>query len=119
MPIRFGVGLSGEPKVEEQITAPLPVISFGFNAALSRNWLLRQSVDFLYLSLSGYTGSILDLNIKVERNLSKRIGLGLGFELLDIELTSQEEGRIPGQDFVGQVGFGYTGLQLYIRGRFP
>jgi hypothetical protein len=118
MPLEYGLGVRGETKTRESITAPLPVVSFGLNFALSRKWSLRQEVDFLYLAISDFVGSITDFNFAVEWRAWKRVALGLGIESLDIEIQSSSDSGYPGISFDGKIAFRYTGLQFYVRGNF-
>jgi len=118
MPLEFGLGRQGEIQTQESITAPLPVISLGFNFALSKNWYIRQDVDFMYLELAGVAGSITDINLAVEWTISKHVALGLGIESLDVEIEATKDTSYPGLGFDGSVGFTYRGLQFYVRGNF-
>jgi hypothetical protein len=116
MPIELGIGEKGKDVTKRDITAPLPVVSLGFDFALTQKWFLRQDIDLMYLSISGVTGTILDLNAGVERNISKHLALGLGVERLSISIDAESGSDYPGLDFVGQVGFNYIGAQFYLKG---
>jgi hypothetical protein len=118
MPMRFGFGEIDEERTEESITAPLPVLSISFNFVLSPKWRLRQSLDFLFLRIKNFEGSVVDLNLALETLLTQRFGIGFGVEALDIEIKADSDTAYPGVDFVGSVGFAYTGVQFYLRGRF-
>ncbi len=118
MPIEFGVSEVGEENPAESITAPLPVLSIGIDVALTPKWFIRQNIDFMYLEISGFRGSIADFNVSIERQLTKNFGLGAGLETLDITIDSEKEGSYPNLDFIGEVNFEYTGIQVYFRGAF-
>jgi hypothetical protein len=119
MPIELGIGEKGKDFTEESITAPLPVISLGFHFALTPKWYLRQDIDWMYLEISGVEGRILDLNVSIERTITKHIGLGLGVEILRIGVDAESDEKYPGLSFVGEVEYGYAGVQLYLKGVWP
>ena len=118
MPVTYGLGEIGEPRTEQSTTAPLPVISVGFNVGLSPNWYIRQSAEWMYLEISGIAGRIVDLTLSIERTIYKRIALGLGLEALDISFDTEKDSSYPGVEVEGQYGFKYSGVQLYVRGNF-
>jgi hypothetical protein len=118
LPIKFGLGEQGEDFTQEDVTAPLPVFTLGFNFALSEKWFLRQDIDFLYLNIMDVKGGIVDINFAVDRRLTKNLALGLGFEVMRINVEASTESDYPGLDFDGEFGFGYTGVQLYLKGNF-
>jgi hypothetical protein len=118
MPIRFGLGEKGKDFTQEDITAPLPVVTLGFNFALTKKWFLRQDIDFLYLNIMDVKGGILDLNAAVERRITRNLALGLGFETMQISVEATADSDYPNLDFDGEFGFGYTGVQLYLKGNF-
>jgi hypothetical protein len=119
MPIRFGLGEKEDPELtQESITAPLPVLSLRFDVAFSPKWSFRNAIDFLYLKISDFEGTIADLNFGLERKVSKHLGLGLGVETLVIGIDSDANDAYPGVDFTGEVGFTYTGVQFYVKGAF-
>jgi len=117
MPMEFGLGEQGADSTDETITAPLPVLSVGVDVALARKWQLRQEFDLMYLRISGFTGTINDFNLGLERSLSKSIALGLGVDSLQVAVQAEGSGDYPGVDFDGTVEFKYVGLQFYVRGR--
>lgn len=118
LPIKFGLGEKGEDFTSEDVTAPLPVITLGFNFALTRKWFIRQDIDFLYLSIADVKGGVIDINFAVDRRLTRHLALGLGFEAMRIRVEATTDSSYPGLDFDGEFGFGYTGVQLYLKGNF-
>ncbi len=116
MPVTYGLGEIGEPRTEHSTTAPLPVISVGFIVALSPNWYLRQSADWMYLEIAGIRGRILESTLAIEYLLHRNIALGLGLEGLGISFETEKESSYPGAEAEGHYGFKYSGVQLYVRG---
>ena len=47
-----------------------------------------------------------------EFNITRRFGIGGGFERFKFEVDAE------GDDFVGQFDVSYTGLSLYLKGQF-
>ena len=116
MPVTYGLGEIGEPRTEHSTTAPLPVISVGFIVALSPNWYIRQSADWMYLEIAGIRGRILESTLAIEYSLHRNIALGLGVEGLGISFETEKDSSYPGAEAEGHYGFKYSGVQLYVRG---
>jgi len=58
MPMKFGVSRVGTNTVaEESITAPLPVVGLGFDAAITPKWIFKSNLDVFYLSVDEFKGS--------------------------------------------------------------
>ena len=62
MPIEFGVKAIvdgvGAQRLEEDITAPLPVIDVGLDLAITAKWLVRQELELFYLKIFFYLYSL-------------------------------------------------------------
>lgn len=114
MPLKFGLGLKGQERTEESITAPLPVIGLGFDFAFTPKWFLRQSLDLFYLEMGEFRGSILNAQLALEYLPWKHLGFGAGIDALGIRLEAQG-GDYPGIDFNGAFQFAYVGAQLYAK----
>ena len=118
MPIEFGftaiVGGVGTSKVEEDITAPLPVIGLGFDYAFSPKWFLRQQLDLFYLEIGDFAGGITAYNVAVEYMPWKHVGFGLGVDGMRVQIEANGS-DYPGVDFRGNVEFSYLGAQLYVK----
>jgi len=120
MPIEIGLdNTSTGESTKTEITAPLPVVGFSFDFAISPKWLLRQRVELLYLKYGDFTGSILDTNIGVEWNAWENWGFGAAIDNFHLGIESESDNEdIPGVDFVGRIKLSYTGLMLYTKYRF-
>jgi hypothetical protein len=120
MPIEIGISASpGGESTETQITAPLPVVGFSFDYAISPKWILKQTLELFYLEIGGYTGGIANSRFSVEWNVWEHWGFGATLETfrMGIESKSADE-NVPGVNFAGKVEMHYTGLGLYARYRF-
>ena len=114
--VLVGAGGAGSREVRESITAPLPVLSLGFDIVLTPQWYLRQQTDFFYLEIDNYEGGIADIQIAVEYMPWKHFGFGLGVDFLNIGVEADGETNVPGVDFNGKINFETTGIQLYLKG---
>jgi hypothetical protein len=114
-PITFGVGVEGSNFEETNITAPLPVIGVGLEAALSKKWYASFQGDLMYLEISGYKGAIANTQVGVEYRPFKKVGFGLRAESLRLGVEVEEDSDVPGVgDFVGDIDFSYVGASLYV-----
>jgi hypothetical protein len=114
MPIEFGVQGSGGPKMEEDITAPLPVGSLGFDFAITPKWFIRQQLELFYLEIGDFEGSIMGTNVALEYLPWKHVGFGLGLDAMRVGVEANGS-DYPGVDFKGSVEFDYIGAQLYVK----
>jgi hypothetical protein len=116
MPIKFGLGPAGAERTEEDITAPLPVVSLGFEVTLAPKWFLRQRIDMFYLDIGDFKGGIMDSGFSVEYYAWKHVALGVGLDGLRVFVEAESETDFPGiENFVGDVSFTYWGTQLYLK----
>ena len=117
MPIDFGVSATGLIKVDEseKFTAPLPVVGLRTDIALTPQWFIRSGAQVFYLEYENFTGSILEFQAAVEYNPWKHVGLGLGFDTLNVNVEADGSTDWPGVDLNGKLDFNYAGLQLYLR----
>lgn len=112
MPVNFSVksDMIGESK--SQFIAPLPLLGLRTDFKITEKFYLRQSVELLYLSMSTFKGSILDLNVFLEYYAFKKIAFGMGVDSnrINISVLNQESSL---GDFTGIIRTDYTGIILY------
>ncbi len=118
MPIEFGVqavvdGVVTE-SMEEDITAPLPVVGMGFDFAITPKWFVRQQLEFFFLDTGDFSGSITSTSVALEYLPWKHVGFGLGVDAMRVEVEAKGS-DYPGVDFKGNVEFDYLGAQLYVK----
>jgi len=120
MPIEIGISASpGGESTQTKITAPLPVVGFSFDFAISPKWMLKQTTEVFYLEIGDYTGGIANTRFSVEWNVWEHWGFGATLESFRMGLESKSADEdVPGVDFIGSVKMSYTGLGLYARYRF-
>jgi len=116
MPIDLGLTVSGlvDERGSANFTAPLPVLGLRMDVLLAPRWLFRSGFQVFYAKYENFTGSVIDVNAAVEYNPWKHVGIGLGFDTLNVSLDAEDEDW-PGVDFNGKVDFKYAGMQLYLK----
>jgi hypothetical protein len=68
----------------------------------------------MYLKISSFQGSLMDVNIGLEYRPWKHVGFGLGYNGMSVNVEAESDNAdYPGADFVGNVGVRFTGLMLY------
>jgi hypothetical protein len=114
IPVEFGFNATGlvTERVDESITAPLPVVGFRGDFALTPKWFLRTGTEFFYLEFDRFKGSLYNTKAAVEYKPWKHVGIGLGVETFKVNIEAEDE-DLPGVDFRGEIEFNYMGLQLY------
>jgi hypothetical protein len=114
MPIEFKFSSSTFGAKQEDITAPLPVLTLRGDFALTRKLFLKMQWDVFYLKISDFEGSILSALLAIEYNFWKNVGLGLGYN--DFRVHVEAKGSdYPGISFKGDIDFQIRGFQLYAK----
>ena len=96
----------------EALTAPLPVFGLHGCFALTKKLFLKQSIEFFWITIDDYWGQIIDVNTKLEYNLFKYFGLGVGFNSVRVKIEADDDGFI-GSNFLGTLEYNFAGLMLY------
>lgn len=114
MPTTFEIGALHLTNESAHFIAPLPVIGLNSAFAITPKLYLKQSVEFLYLDISNFRGAITDINMRVEYNIWKHFGFGLGINAhkLNIEALQEDQNFF---DFKGTLKESYTGIFMYVR----
>lgn len=116
MPINFALTSSGATEVEGSLkfAAPLPVVGYRLDFALTPKWYFRSQSQFFYVAYKNFEGKLAEMRGAVEYLPIRRVGIGLGFDTLhaSFEATGQD---YPGADFSGKFQFQDNGLQLYAK----
>ncbi len=114
MPIEFKFSSSTFGAKQEEITAPLPVLTLRGDFALTQKLFLKASWDIFYLSIGDFEGSIISALLAIEYNFWKNVGFGLGYNDFRVHVEAQGS-DYPGISFKGAIDFQYRGLQLYTK----
>jgi len=112
--LSFGVSLEGEARLEgseggvwvegtaegAEILAPLPVVGFYLDYALSPRWLLRlDSSALIEVSYSGHSGRLRQIHLACEYVASDLIGVGVVASSLGVAYSQNQEGERLAVDF--------------------
>ena len=116
MPIEFGFNATGlvTERADESVTAPLPVVGFRGDFALTPEWFLRMGTEIFYLEYEQFKGALYNAKGAVEYKPWQHVGIGLGVETFRVNIEA-DGGDWPGIDFKGELEFTYMGLQLYTK----
>ena len=101
-----GIGTAGDA-----VTAPLPVVGFRLDVALTEKWYFRSSVEALYLKYGDFEGSITDVMVAGEYRAFKNFAVGAGINAVRLKFAT--EGDDLGMNFRGDVKSNFVGLMLY------
>ena len=101
----LGLTLSGEARLESDdgdewvegiveganFIAPIPVVGFFLDYALSPRWVLRFDVDLVDLSIGPHEGRVLEAGLNLEYVATPWLGLGVGLGASDLEYRSDRD----------------------------
>ncbi|MBL0057838.1 MAG: hypothetical protein IPP35_01650 [Elusimicrobia bacterium] len=116
MPVDFGFSASGVTVAEGGLTfsAPLPVIGYRMDFAMTPKWFFRSGTQIFYVDYNGFVGSLSDIRAAFEYQATKNLGLGLGFDNFRVNFEGNGSG-LPGSDLDGTIAFENRGLQFYAK----
>lgn len=86
-----------------ELTAPLPVIGFRGERALSDRWTLRASGEFFFIEYDNVEGSLIDIYAGVDFSVLDNLSIGLGFNSVAIDVDATQN------DFDGALDWKYSG----------
>lgn len=122
----FSVGIEGDayliaeipsnPIVEyhaatADIIAPVPSIGMFIEYAVTRKLILSSQLQYVDLSISGYDGRFMDIQLTADWFFTRHFGIGGGLASTDISVT------YTGDDPY-RIDFRYSGVLLHLRGSF-
>ena len=95
-------------------TLPLPAVALRAEFQLIPRLFLNAGIDAMYLEVSDFKGSLLDVNIGLEYRPWKYVGFGVGYNGMNVNVEGESsDSDYPGGDFVGSVDVRFSGLMLY------
>jgi hypothetical protein len=95
----------------ERFTLPIPLPGLNADFALTPDLWLRQRLQFMYVPVQNYAGLLVNFNMSLEYSVLKNVSLGLGFDLLRIELEKTTSDDTFGS-FEGNFRFNSAGLMM-------
>ena len=118
VPLKYGLSIEttgGRSSVEgADTTLPLPALALRGEFQLIPRLFLNAGIDAMYLEISDFKGSLLDVNVALEYRPWKHVGFGLGYNSMSVDVEAESNNSdYPGVDFVGNVGIRFNGLMLY------
>jgi hypothetical protein len=116
MPMNFGLSATGLGEGEGSLsfTAPLPVIGYRMDFALTPRWFIRTGSQIFYVEYQSFVGKLTEMRGAVEYLPFKNFGFGGGIDSMRIFLEGQGK-DYPNIDINGSLEFQYTGIQLYAK----
>jgi len=83
-----------ESSKEISTLAPLPVVGYRMQYAITPAWVVNFGIDYFYLSFSGFSGGMSDLLLGIDYHIFKNFGIGvsvnstkLHFKMIDDDMT--------------------------------
>jgi hypothetical protein len=118
VPLKYGLTITttgGQTAVNgANTTLPLPALALQSEFQLIPKLYLDASMNAMYLEISNFKGSLLDVNIGLEYQLWKHFGLGLAYNAMAMNVEGDSiHSSYPGANFTGSVNVGFSGLMLY------
>jgi hypothetical protein len=123
VPLEYGLEIettSGESRVSgADTTLPLPALALRGDLQLIPKLFLTGGIDAMYLEISDFKGSLLDVNVALEYRILKHFSLGFGYNSLSVAVEAEDSSSdYPGINFVGNVDVRFSGLMLYGKAQF-
>jgi hypothetical protein len=110
--IRLNVSTNNTSNGDEQVVAPLPLLSLFGGFAMSDHWSVAARFDAFKITWDPYTGHLYDTGLDVIWNPWRSFGLGLGYRSL--QLT----GTFKSAHYKGELNAAYSGPILYLNVAF-
>jgi hypothetical protein len=90
-----------------QLFAPLPNVRFYGFYALSSKWHISATAGWLSLTYDSWEGDYSYMNVRTEYKVSKRFGIGAGYQITLVDLKRDTTSKLE------QYNFDLTGPTLY------
>lgn len=103
-------GTSAGTDESEDLTAPLPVLGVRGRYALSERVSVGGSIEVFSIDAGDANGSWRDAYVGVDYSFSDRIGVGLAYNRVSMNIDAEER-----RGFQGQLDWGYDGFMLYLK----
>ena len=103
-------GIGGSNKEETDFKFPLPVIGLRGSFALTPKFFIRQSFDYFYVNFGDYEGQLVDILAAVEWNALKYLGLGVGYNYVQMDLEYSGS-----DDFLSEIDLSNGGFLAFAK----
>lgn len=91
------------------LTVPLPTLGLRGNVEILPKLVLKASGDVFALSVGKYDGTLYDVLVGLDYNVTDHIGIGVGYNYVDMDVN------IDNKDFDVDVGWTYKGALVYLK----
>jgi len=93
--VDIGGGIEEERHEGAKASVPLPNLGIWYMWSWSPNWVLTSRFDWLEVTVDEFSGSMYDVSVGLNYQMSDHFGLGFGLSgfLLDVEVNSPEWGN--------------------------
>ncbi len=93
------------------IIAPVPAIGMFIDYALTRKLIVSNQIQYVDLSISGYDGRFMDIQVTVDWFFTRHFGIGGGIASTDITVTYNGDDPY-------RIDYRYSGILFHLRGSF-
>ncbi len=118
IPVKIEADIESGENSKIATTLPLPALALRGEFKLVDKLFLTTSIEGVYLEISDFQGSMLDVNAALEYRPWKHFGFGLGYNFMGFHVEGEDGGSYPGVDFVGEADVRFSGLFLYGKASF-
>ncbi|MGH8168618.1 MAG: hypothetical protein ACREQ1_15365, partial [Woeseiaceae bacterium] len=108
----FGATLSastGGSRESSDVTAPLPVVGLRGEYRFAERWSLRGSAEIFAIEYGDYEGSLYDLFVGLDFNITETIAVGAGLNSVQLDVGVSKTG------FEGNMDWQYDGAMAYLK----
>jgi len=118
IPVTYGVDArtttSSMGLESHHLTLPLPAVALRGDFQLAPKLFLVPEIDFMYLETGGIRAGLLDTRVSLEYQAWKHFGIGVGFNLMGVNLKATEANPdYPGAASLTSIEVHTGGLMLY------
>jgi hypothetical protein len=100
-------------------TVPLPSLALRADFQLVPKLFLDASINAMYLEISNFKGSMVDVNLSLEYRPWQHFGFGLGYNGMSMKVEGENgNSSYPGINFVGTVDVRFSGLTAFAKYTF-
>jgi len=110
--IRLNVSTTNTSRGEENVVAPLPVVSLFGGFAMSDHWSVAARFDAFKMTWDPYKGHLYDLGLDIVWNPWRNVGIGAGYRSLQLS------GSVDSSHYKGELNAAYSGPIVYLNVAF-
>jgi len=104
-------GTPSQAQESAAATVPIPTINFGGRYNFGKRWRMLLMQQLFGIKIGDFSGKLSNTRLLAEVNITKKFGLGGGFERFNFQVEAE------GDDFAGELDTSYTAFTLYLKGQ--